>query len=162
MVMAGPDSYAPTEDEFPQFPSQCEGLGAVELDEISAGFERWLANPTFETVDQSVLDSVSLKNALIWSEHSSDTPGGLQVVDFTSAAFGLLVTRSAHWLSNRCGAKQGQIGIMVERNFYLDARNSPICWPVIHWEGEVSSSTCNPANAVPFREHELPFVTMVE
>ena len=161
IVMAGPGAYEPTEDEYPQFPSQCEGLGENELDEISAEVERWLASPTFESVNQSVLDSVSMKTALSWSGHASDRQG-MQILDFTNATFGLLVTRSAHWLKNRCGDKDGQLGIVVERKFYLDACNTPICWPVVHWEGEVGSSTCNPVNVVPFRAHELPFITFVE
>lgn len=92
---------------------------------------------------------------------TTDTPG-MQILDFTNAAFGLLVTRSAHWLKERCGANEGQLGIIVDRNFYEDANNAAICWPVIHWEGEVSASTCHPVNAVPFRDHDLPTITMME
>lgn len=161
MVMAGPGAYEPTEDEHPHFPSQCEGLGENELDEISAGVDRWLSSPSFETVNQTVLDAVSLKNALWWSGQSGDTQG-VQILDFTSAAFGLLLTRSAHWLKDRCGSEEGQLGIMVERSFYADACETSICWPVVHWEGEAGASTCHPANVVPFRDHELPLITIVE
>jgi hypothetical protein len=92
---------------------------------------------------------------------SAPSPG-LQVLNYAEAPFGLLLTRSEHWLLDRCGDRKGQLGIMVERNFFLDAEGTAICWPVIHWEGEAGSSHCHPVNVVPFREHELPFITMVE
>lgn len=161
MVPAGEDCFETTLDEYPHFPSHCEGLGEDELNDISAEVEIWLTNPVFEKVDQSNLDAVSLKNAMAWSAPSADE-SGMQVLDFTQAQSGALVTRSEHWLLERCGAQEGQLGVMVERKFYLDSHNTLICWPVIHWEGEVMATICHPSNAAPYRDHELPFVLMVQ
>lgn len=41
----------------------------------------------------------------------------LEILDFTDSDFGLLVTRSEFWLNERFGANEGQIGIVVDKEF---------------------------------------------
>ncbi len=83
----------------------------------------------------------------------------LKCIDFRNADFGLLVTRSPHYLKDRCvKRKRREIGLMVERRHYETVIGSVQTWPVIHWEGAVMSSICHPALVVPLRRHSLPAV----
>lgn len=86
----------------------------------------------------------------------------LSVVDFRTAKTGMLVKRSDHWLTDRGRADAEQIGILVDKNFYLDANGVSICWPVIHWELQPMSSSCHPVNVTPYRSHELKLIQMSE
>ena len=86
----------------------------------------------------------------------------LEILDYTNSGFGLMVKRSDFWKTERCQNKNGQLGIIVDKKFYQDEKGSVICWPVIHWEGEVSDSTTHPVNVKPYRAHKLPTIEMYE
>lgn len=89
----------------------------------------------------------------------------IRVYDFTNLRTGTIVRRSPHWKRERCAKHTKQIGMIVEKSFYADASGKVICWPVIHWEGEILSSLTHPANAVPFRAVDYDktnFIVMAE
>lgn len=65
-VPAGPGAYAPTEDEFPMFLSDIEGLGAGEMDDISDAIGNWLRDRKLEPVDVQLLDRIALATAIEW------------------------------------------------------------------------------------------------
>ncbi len=88
----------------------------------------------------------------------------LHCLDFRNAGFGLLVTRSPHYLKDRCVKPNArrEIGLMVERRHYETVIGGVQTWPVIHWEGAVMSSICHPMLVVPLRRHALPEVVCHE
>lgn len=59
---------------------------------------------------------------------------------------GTLVCRSPHWYREHPTWPRGQLGIVLDRNVY-EENGAFITYPVIHWEGEVSSSGTHPMNA---------------
>lgn len=89
----------------------------------------------------------------------------LEILDFgiDAAGFGLAVTRSDAWIKERCGANEGQLGVIVGRDFYEDAQGNLICWPRVYWEGEGMERGCHPVNIRPFRDSvQLPSLVMWE
>jgi hypothetical protein len=77
----------------------------------------------------------------------------------------MLVERSKHWNETRYVKKnkKKEIGIMVDRKFFLDDAKRVICWPVIHWEGQVVSSMSHPVLVAPYRKSvRLPEMEMTE
>lgn len=88
-----------------------------------------------------------------------------RIYNFHKLNTGAIVQRSPHWKLNRNDKLSKQIGIVTENQFFADANGHVICWPVIHWEGEVCSTIVHPVNAVPYRDEwnsEIFFTTMVE
>jgi hypothetical protein len=65
---------------------------------------------------------------------------------FAGVQTGTLVRRSKHWYRVHPGDVKGQLGIVVGRNVYEEGGRL-ITYPVIHWEGQVSSSGTHPDNA---------------
>ena len=86
-----------------------------------------------------------------------------EVLNFTDCPFNMLVTRSDHWYKER-GIKiprQRQLGIVVDRKFYQDGRGRIICWPVVAWEGDITSSLTHPMNVISYRKKQiLPIIKM--
>jgi hypothetical protein len=82
------------------------------------------------------------------------TPYKIRVYDFKRCATGTIVTRSPHWMTEHPSGDAGQLGVIVDREFYADAKGQVICWPSIHWEGQAMDSLTHPANAVPYRQCE--------
>jgi hypothetical protein len=78
----------------------------------------------------------------------------MNTYNFTKAPFGMLVKHSPHYLKNRCvkGKERRKIGLMVGRKFYEDKIVGVVCWPVVHWEGEVMEHSCHPVNVEPYRK----------
>jgi hypothetical protein len=69
---------------------------------------------------------------------------------FAGVQPGTLVRRSKHWYSQHPSWAPHQLGIVIDRNVYArdesDPRQGLITFPVIHWEGETSSSGTHPDN----------------
>jgi hypothetical protein len=65
---------------------------------------------------------------------------------FQGVQRGTLVKRSAHWYSVHKTWPRGQLGIVIDRNVYQEG-DRLVTFPVIQWEGEVSSSGTHPDNA---------------
>lgn len=82
--------------------------------------------------------------------------------DFTDAGFGLLVKRSAHQRQQHFVPQDAPdvFGIMVGRDFN-DEEGRAVCYPRVHWEGEVNDTACHPANVEPVRPHALPVITVL-
>jgi hypothetical protein len=91
----------------------------------------------------------------------------LRVLDFSKAPSGMVVVRSEHWNRTRY-VKRGsrkQMGVITNHKFYQDSRGIPICWPVVHWEGNVSDSITHPVLVAPFRKSDaalLPAIDMYD
>jgi hypothetical protein len=72
---------------------------------------------------------------------------------FAQVRNGTLVRRSAHWYHEHPNWPRGQLGIVVDSDVYdrvevtPNGRRGIITFPLIHWEGEVSSSGTHPDNA---------------
>lgn len=64
---------------------------------------------------------------------------------FQGVQRGTLVKRSAHWYTVHKEWPRGQLGIVIDRNIYQEG-DQFVTYPVIQWEGEVSSSGTHPAN----------------
>lgn len=137
------------------------GLTEADVDAQVAVAKRWAAlAETKPTVSVSIA-----------TEPAPVLPMGeghiLRVYDFGKAPRGLLVTRSPHWYE-QTGVKPKvpvEVGIVVTRDFQADLRNSAICWPEVHWEGEMHARTSHPVNVIPYRKKArttIPIVTMVE
>lgn len=86
------------------------------------------------------------------------------VPDFTNCDFGLLVTRSKHFLETRYikPNSKKQYGIIVGKKFYADSRGLPICWPLVHWEGEVNDSLTHPSLVVAVRKKQRESISDIE
>jgi len=65
---------------------------------------------------------------------------------FAGVKTGTLVRRSKHWHRVHPGDVKGQLGIVVDHNVYQEGGRL-ITYPVIHWEGQPSSSGTHPDNA---------------
>jgi len=90
----------------------------------------------------------------------------MKALDFKGTSTGMLVTRSEHWNRERC-VKPGtepQLGMIVGHEFFVDKVCGVVCFPIIHWEGQVGGSMTHPANAVPYREKDrvLPEIDVEE
>lgn len=85
----------------------------------------------------------------------------MKILDFSGAASGTLVKRSAHQRAQLCIPADAEdvFGIMVGKEFY-DSEFGVICYPVVHWEGQASESVCHPINVEPVRAHELPLISL--
>lgn len=70
------------------------------------------------------------------------------VPDFKNVSVGTLVVRSEHFKKEHSynKSKFDQVGIIVEMKIYEDDLCIASYWPVIHWEGEHSSSSNHPLN----------------
>lgn len=80
----------------------------------------------------------------------------MKVLDFTNAPSGMLVKRSDHWFKEHGVKKRVWYGILTGKEFY-DKGSHIECFPVIHWEGNVTDSINHPANVVPARrKYRLP------
>ena len=69
---------------------------------------------------------------------------------FAGVQNGTLVRRSKHWYRQHPTWAPHQLGIVINRNVYSREPGEGeglITFPVIHWEGEVSSSGTHPDNA---------------
>jgi len=89
----------------------------------------------------------------------------MKVCNFTNTQYGMLVKYSSHWY-RESGQKVGRIkiGMIVDRTFYTDRNNSQlaVCWPVVQWEGNVSSLPVHPANIVPYRQENMKKIGWIE
>lgn len=64
---------------------------------------------------------------------------------FQGVQRGTLVKRSAHWHKIHTTWPKGQLGIVIDR--YVEQQGDwLITFPIVQWEGEVSSSTVHPDN----------------
>lgn len=89
----------------------------------------------------------------------------MKVIDFRNAPFGMLVTYSDHWNTERCvkKGKPKKIGIMTDRKFYQDDVSGIIVtWPIVFWEGEVMATWCHPANIAPYRKNVMNPIKYIE
>jgi hypothetical protein len=70
------------------------------------------------------------------------------VPDFKDVSVGTVVVRSEHFKKEHSYNKSrfDQIGMIVEIKIYEDDLCVASYWPVVHWEGEHSSSTNHPLN----------------
>jgi hypothetical protein len=71
---------------------------------------------------------------------------------FARVRTGTLVRRSEHWHREHPGYPRGQVGVVVGSEVYdreetLGEGRGLVTFPVVHWEGEVSSSVTHPDNA---------------
>jgi hypothetical protein len=87
-------------------------------------------------------------------------------LDFTDADFGLLVKRSAHYREQHCipADRPDELGIVTDKAFY-EEDGRVVCYPEVHWEGNVMASTNHPMNVTPYRQHalkEIPFLVSIE
>jgi hypothetical protein len=74
------------------------------------------------------------------------------MTDWNKVRTGALVTRSPHWLKERGGDNEGQLGIVTDHKFFMGEEPGEVgvqCWPYIHWENAVMPSLTHPMNAVP-------------
>jgi hypothetical protein len=85
-----------------------------------------------------------------------------KVLDFRLCLVDTLVVRSPHAIEQRCGVGCDGLGIVVELEFFPDAKGRPICWPRIHWEGAPAPTLTHPANVVPYRAHTLRTIELIE
>ena len=59
---------------------------------------------------------------------------------------GNLVIRSDHWRREHFATDDYQLGIVTEVEFF-DEEGKVVCYPTIHWEGEVIARSTHPDNA---------------
>jgi hypothetical protein len=124
-------------------------LTSVDLIEIFAA-----VNP--DRIDRVVLDKLSVRiqelkeleerNREDEKRRSEAIP---QVVpDFKDVSVGTVVVRSEYFKKEHSynKSKFDQIGMIVEVKIYEDDLCIASYWPVVHWEGEHSSSTNHPLN----------------
>ena len=70
--------------------------------------------------------------------------------DFRRCKVGTLVMRSPHYLQEHgLPAHTVQLGIVTDLTFMND-EGRVICYPRIHWEGEVTDHAVHPRNAQPW------------
>jgi hypothetical protein len=87
----------------------------------------------------------------------------LKVLDFTKCEFGMLVKFSPHH-KKQCGDHHNPkiIGLIVGKQFYEDRTlKTAVCYPIVHWEGEVMGHVCHPIHLIPYRkQNKLPKITI--
>lgn len=86
--------------------------------------------------------------AVLANEHKNRFGGDR----FAEVRNGTLVRRSDHWHREHPSYPRGQVGVVVSSEVYdreetLGEGRGLVTFPVVHWEGEVSSSATHPDNA---------------
>jgi len=88
----------------------------------------------------------------------------VRLFKFDTVPFGCLVTRSEHYIKDRCiKSKKKEIGIITDISYYKDKKCGVIGWPSVFWENGTHSNLVHPALVKPFRnkiEKQIKWVEM--
>jgi hypothetical protein len=138
-------------------------LTSVDLIEIFAAINQ-------DRIDREVLDKLSarIKELKEFEERSKEderrrSEAVPQVVpNFKEVKVGTVVVRSEHYKKECTWSKKthDQIGMIVEMQIFEDDLCLASYWPVVHWEGEHSSSINHPLNVACKDGRILPTTTM--
>lgn len=84
------------------------------------------------------------------------------VPDFQDVPVGTMVVRSEHYKKEFSynKSKFDQVGIIVKMQLFEDDLCGYVYWPIVHWEGESSSSMIHPMNVSCRDGRILPSKTM--
>jgi hypothetical protein len=85
------------------------------------------------------------------------------VVDFRGDTWGVLVKHSPHWHKEiNYRPHKHRLGMITGHKFFQDSTGKTICWPVVHWEGDVMGHLCHPVLIVPYRKKDQRRLRTIE